>query len=224
LISRTELAAMIDHSVLRPDSTDEDVKNGCKLAVDLGLAAVVVNPAHIPTAVVNLKGSLVKACSVIAFPFGLSAKEVKLAETRNVLTLGAEEVDVVMNFSALRSGREAYVLDEVRGVVEVAKAHSKKVVVKLILETCYLNEAEKKKACLLAMEGGVDFVKTSTGFGPTGATANDVRLMRRVVGSRVGVKAAGGIRTLEQALQMINAGANRIGTSSSLNILNATQP
>jgi deoxyribose-phosphate aldolase len=215
---------MIDHSVLRPDSTEDDVKTGCKLAVNLGLAAVVVNPAHIPTAVANLKGSHVKACSVIAFPFGLSAKEVKLAETRNVLALGAEEVDVVMNFSALRSGRDAYVLDEIRGVVETAKTHPKKVIVKLILETCYLNQDEKKKACLLAVEGGVDFVKTSTGFGPTGATTDDIRLMRQAVGSRVGVKAAGGIRTLEQALQMVEAGANRIGTSSSLNILNAIQP
>ena len=224
MISRTQLASMIDHSVLRPDSTEDDVKTGCKLAVNLGLAAVVVNPAHIPTAVANLKGSHVKACSVIAFPFGLSAKEVKLAETRNVLALGAEEVDVVMNFSALRSGRDAYVLDEIRGVVETAKTHPKKVIVKLILETCYLNQDEKKKACLLAVEGGVDFVKTSTGFGPTGATTDDIRLMRQAVGSRVGVKAAGGIRTLEQALQMVEAGANRIGTSSSLNILNAIQP
>jgi deoxyribose-phosphate aldolase len=215
---------MLDHSVLRPDSTEEDVKNGCKLAVDLGLAAVVVNPTHVPIAATSLKGSRVKTCSVVSFPFGLSTKEVKLAETRNVLALGAEEIDMVMNFSALRSGQEAYVLAEIKGVMEMAKTYSKKITVKLILETCYLNENEKKKACLLAVEGGVDFVKTSTGFGPTGATVDDVHLMRQAVGSRVGVKAAGGIRTMEQTLRMVEAGADRIGTSSSLSILNAMQP
>jgi len=215
---------MLDHSVLRPDSTEEDVKNGCKLAVDLGLAAVVVNPTHVPIAATSLKGSPVKTCSVVSFPFGLSTKEVKLTETRNVLALGAEEIDMVMNFSALRSGQESYVLAEIKGVMEMAKTYPKKITVKLILETCYLNENEKKKACLLAVEGGVDFVKTSTGFGPTGATVNDVHLMRQTVGSRVGVKAAGGIRTMRQALGMVEAGADRIGTSSSLSILNAMQP
>lgn len=224
MTSRTKLAGMLDHSVLRPDSTEEDVKNGCKLAVDLGLAAVVVNPTHVPIAATSLKGSRVKTCSVVSFPFGLSTKEVKLAETRNVLALGAEEIDMVMNFSALRSGQEAYVLAEIKGVMEMAKTYSKKITVKLILETCYLNENEKKKACLLAVEGGVDFVKTSTGFGPTGATVDDVHLMRQAVGSRVGVKAAGGIRTMEQTLRMVEAGADRIGTSSSLSILNAMQP
>lgn len=217
MISRTKLASMIDHSVLRPDSTEEDVTNGCKLAVDLGLAAVVVNPTHVPIVATRLKGSSVKTCSVVSFPFGISTKEVKLAETRNVLALGAEEIDMVMNFSALRSRREDYVLNEITSVVELSRA--KKVVVKVILETCYLNEAEKKRACLLAVEGGADFVKTSTGFGPAGATVTDVHLMRETVGLRMGVKAAGGIRTMEQALEMVNAGANRIGTSSSLSIL-----
>jgi deoxyribose-phosphate aldolase len=210
---------MIDHSVLRPDSTEEEVRNGCKLAVDLGLAAVVVNPTYVPIVATSLKGSSVKTCSVVSFPFGLSTKEVKLAETRNVLAQGAEEIDMVMNFSALRSRREDYVLNEIKSVVELAKTQAKKVVVKVILETCYLNEAEKKRACLLAVEGGADFVKTSTGFGPAGATVNDVHLMREAVGLRLSVKAAGGIRTMEQALEMVNAGANRIGTSSSLSIL-----
>jgi len=210
---------MIDHSVLRPDSTDEDVKNGCKLAVDLGLAAVVVNPAQVPIVATYLKNSSVKTCSVISFPFGLSTTEAKIAETKSVLGEGAEEVDMVLNFSALRSRREAYVLNEIRSVVGLAKTYTKKVAVKVILETCYLNDAEKEKACLLAVEGGADFVKTSTGFGSAGANVGDIRLMRRIVGSRVGVKAAGGIRTTDQALQMVEAGANRIGTSSSLSIL-----
>ena len=219
MISRTKLAGMIDHSVLRPDSTEEDVRNGCKLAVDLGLAAVVVNPTYVPIVATSLKGSSVKTCSVVSFPFGLSTKEVKLAETRNVLAHGAEEIDMVMNFSALRSLREDYVLNEITSVVDLSKSQAKKVVVKVILETCYLNEAEKKRACLLAVEGGADFVKTSTGFGPAGATVNDVHLMREAVGLRLGVKAAGGIRTMEQAREMVNAGASRIGTSSSLSIL-----
>lgn len=144
MISRTKLAGMIDHSVLRPDSTEEDVKNGCELAVNLGLAAVVVNPAHVPIVATSLKGSNVKTCSVVAFPFGLSTKEVKLEEARNVLTLGAEEIDMVMNFNALHSRREDYVLSEIKSVVELARAQKKRVVVKVILETCYLNDVEKK--------------------------------------------------------------------------------
>ena len=143
------------------------------------------------------------------FPFGLSTKEVKLAETRNVLAHGAEEIDMVMNFSALRSRREDYVLNEITSVVDLSKSQAKKVVVKVILETCYLNEAEKKRACLLAVEGGADFVKTSTGFGPAGATVNDVHLMREAVGLRLGVKAAGGIRTMEQAREMVNCGGEQ---------------
>lgn len=212
---------MIDHSVLRPDSTEEDVKKACSLAIDLRLAAVVVNPAHIPIVATILKGSAVKTCSVISFPFGLSTTEAKVAEARSVLTQGAEEIDMVMNFSALRSGRENYVLNDIRSITDLASSGAKKVVVKVILETCYLNEKEKRQACLLAVEGGADFVKTSTGFGSAGATIEDVRLMKQTVGPKIGVKAAGGIRTAEQAVQMIEAGANRIGTSSSESILKA---
>jgi deoxyribose-phosphate aldolase len=210
---------MLDHSVLRPESTEEDVKNACSLAIDLGLAAVVVNPSHIPIVAANLKGSIVKTCSVISFPFGLSTTEAKLAEARGVLARGAEEIDVVMNFSALRSGRDDYVLNEIRSLTDLAKSGAKKALVKVILETCYLNEAEKRRACMLAVSAGADFVKTSTGFGPAGATVEDVRLMKQTVGPRIGVKAAGGIRTAQQALQMIEAGADRIGTSSSASIL-----
>ena len=220
-MSRVKLASMLDHSVLRPESTDEDVKKACGLAIDLGVAAVVVNPSHIPIVAANLKGSTVKTCSVISFPFGLSTTEAKLAEARDVLARGAEEIDVVMNFSALRSGRDDYVLGEIRSLTDLAKSGAKRVLVKVILETCYLNEGEKRRACLLAVSGGADFVKTSTGFGPAGATVEDVRLMKQIVGPRVGVKAAGGIRTAQQALQMIEAGADRIGTSSSASILEA---
>jgi len=210
---------MIDHSVLRPESTEEDVKKACGLAVELGLAAVVVNPAHIPVVAASLKGSAAKACSVISFPFGVSTTEGKVAEAKSVLSQGAEEIDMVMNFSALRSGKESYVLNDIRSVTDLAKGQAKKVVVKVILETCYLNEKEKKQACLLAVEGGADFVKTSTGFGSGGATIEDVRLMKQAVGPKIGVKAAGGIRTTQEAVRMVEAGASRIGTSSSLAIL-----
>jgi deoxyribose-phosphate aldolase len=212
---------MIDHSVLRPESTEQDVKQACSLATKLGVAAVVVNPAHIPVAAASLRGSNVKPCSVIAFPFGLSTTEAKLAETTNALAQGAMELDVVMNFSALRSDREDYVLNETRSITELAKSRGSRVIVKVILETCYLSESQKKQACLLAVKGGADFVKTSTGFGSGGATVEDVRLMKQTVGPRVGVKAAGGIRTVEQAFQMIDAGADRIGTSSTVSILKA---
>ena len=218
-MSRAKLASMIDHAVLRPDSTADEVTKACKIAIDLGLAAVVVNPAYVPTVVNGLKGSTVKACSVISFPFGLSTTDVKLAETRNVLSLGAEEVDMVMNFSALRSNREDYVLNEIRSITSLARTVKKNAIVKVILETCYLNEAQKRQACLLAVKGGADFVKTSTGFGSAGATVEDVRLLKQSVSLETRVKAAGGIRTLDQALQMIEAGADRIGTSSSVSIL-----
>jgi len=223
LIERADLARMIDHSVLRPESTEDEVKKACELAVEFGLAAVVVNPYHIPITVAGLKGSKVKACSVIGFPFGLSATEAKLAEAKAVLAKGAEEIDVVMNFSALRSGREDDVLNELTRMIALAKESGKGIVVKAILETCYLNYTQKKQACLVAVKAGADFVKTSTGFGAAGATVDDVRLLRRTVPSSVGVKAAGGIRTADQAVQMVEAGANRIGTSSSLSILNAMQ-
>jgi deoxyribose-phosphate aldolase len=220
-MARAKLAGMLDHSVLRPESTEEDVKKACGIAINLRLAAVVVNPSHIPLVAANLKGSTVKTCSVISFPFGLSTTEAKLAEARDVLGRGAEEIDVVMNFSALRSGRDDYVLNEIRSLTDLAKSGARKALVKVILETCYLTESQKRRACRLAVSGGADFVKTSTGFAPAGATVEDVRLMRQTVGPRIGVKAAGGIRTAEQALQMIEAGANRIGTSSSASILEA---
>jgi len=221
LISRRKLAAMIDHSVLRPESTEEDVRKGCKLALDLGLAAVVVNPAHVTLTAASLgTSSPVKPCSVISFPFGLSTTETKLNEATEAISHGAKEIDVVMNYSALRSGKAEYVLNEIKEITGLARrVVTTKTLVKVIIETCYLNEAQKRNACLLAVEGGADFVKTSTGFGLAGATPEDVRLMRQTVGPNIGVKAAGGIRNLEQALKMVEAGADRIGTSSSPSIL-----
>jgi deoxyribose-phosphate aldolase len=219
MTSREQLAMMIDHSLLHPNLTADEIRRGCQDAIEFGFAAVVVNPAHVPVTARALKGSPVKACSVVSFPFGLSTREAKVLETRKALVEGAEEIDMVMNFSALRSGQTELVLNDIEGVVDEAERTSKRIVVKVILENCYLSQAEKERACQLVVKAGADFVKTSTGFGKSGATVEDVQLMRKTVGPKFGVKAAGGIRTLEQALQMIEAGADRIGTSASVSII-----
>jgi deoxyribose-phosphate aldolase len=209
---------------LNPSVTEEDIKKGCQEALQYGFAAVVVNPSHVPIVARELKSSTVKACSVISFPFGLSTTAGKIHEARTAMEQGADEIDMVMNFSALKSGHSQLVLNDVRGVVQEARRTQRKVIVKVILENCYLLENEKREACQLSVQAGADFVKTSTGFGKGGATVEDVRLMREVVGPKFGVKAAGGIRTLEQALQMIEAGASRIGASASVSIVESLKP
>jgi deoxyribose-phosphate aldolase len=215
---------MIDHSLLNPSVTDTEVMKGCREAIQYGFAAVVVNPSHVPIVARELKGSTVKVCSVISFPFGLTPTAAKMYEARTALEQGADEIDMVMNFSALKSGHEEFVLNDIRGVVEEAKRRKGKAVVKVILENCYLTGNEKREACRLVVQAGADYVKTSTGFGNGGATVDDVRLMREIVGPKFGVKAAGGIRTVEQALQMIEAGANRIGASASVSIVENLKP
>ncbi len=219
MISKRELARMIDHSLLHPSLTSEDIRKGCAEGLKYGFAAVVVNPVHIPIVAKVLQGSHVKVCSVLSFPFGLSSSAVKAHEASTVLAEGAQEIDMVMNFSALRSGEPDLVRNDIIAVVGEAKQFSKGVVVKVILENCYLSDEQKIQACVLAAEAGADYVKTSTGFGTGGATVEDVRLMRKAVGQNLGVKAAGGIRTLDQALKMVEAGANRIGTSASVSIV-----
>lgn len=219
LISKGQLARMIDHSLLHPSLTSEDIRKGCAEGLKYGFAAVVVNPVHIPIVAKVLQGSPVKVCSVLSFPFGLSPSAVKAHEANAVLAEGAQEIDMVMNFGALRSGEPDIVRNDIMAVVGEAKQFSKGVVVKVILENCYLSEEQKIQACALAAEAGADYVKTSTGFGTGGATVEDVRLMRKAVGQNLGVKAAGGIRTLDQALGMVEAGANRIGTSASVSIV-----
>jgi deoxyribose-phosphate aldolase len=217
--SREEFAQMIDHSLLRPSLTADDIKRGCQEAVSHGFAAVVVNPAQVDIAVEAVRRSSVKVCSVISFPFGLSTTDAKVYETRTVLAKEAQEIDMVMNYSALRSSLNEVVLKDMKDVVDEARNMSSGTVVKVILENCYLSNDEKVRACILAVKAGADFVKTSTGFGPSGATVDDVKLMRNTVGLKVGVKAAGGIRTLDEAVRMIDAGANRIGTSASVSII-----
>jgi len=212
---------MIDHSLLRPDLTSDDILRGCKEAIDYDFVCVCVNPAHVELAARTLSGTNVRVSSVVSFPFGLSTTDAKVTEAQIALSQGAREIDMVMNYSALRSGQLRFVEEDIRRVVDAAKAHHKDTIVKVILENCYLTERQKIDACTTAVQAHADFVKTSTGFGAGGATVDDVRLMRRTVGPKIGVKAAGGIKTLEQALRMVDAGATRIGTSSSIPIIEA---
>jgi deoxyribose-phosphate aldolase len=218
------VARLIDHSILQPNSTIDDILKGCRDAAENSFAAVVVNPMHVGIVSKALRGSSVIACSVVSFPFGLSTTDVKVQETRRAIEDGAEEIDMVMNYSMLRSGKADLVKGDIESVVRTAKESSSKILVKVILENCYLTSAEKVSACELAVGAGADFVKTSTGFGAAGATIDDVLLMRKTVGPKIGVKAAGGIRTLEQTLQFVNAGANRVGTSSSVQIVKSLKP
>jgi deoxyribose-phosphate aldolase len=210
---------MIDHSLLRPDLTYDDILRGCQEARENNFITVCVNPAHVELAANALKGTNVRVCSVVSFPLGLSTTDTKVHEAKMALANGAREVDMVMNYGALRSGQTLLVQEDVRRVVEAAKAFRKEAIVKVILENCYLTKQEKITGCTISVEADADFVKTSTGFGAGGATIDDVRLMRQAVGPKVGIKAAGGVRTIEQAIEMIEAGATRIGTSSSLSII-----
>jgi deoxyribose-phosphate aldolase len=214
-ITRQQLASMIDHSLLRPNATLEELKKVCQEAIEYGFKAVCINPIFVADAVSLLKGKDVVVCSVIGFPFGTHSSRTKAIETNEVIELGAREVDMVIRVGALKDKKDPQVLEDIHAVIDAAKRHP----VKVILETCYLTEEEKVRGCRLVMEAGAAFVKTSTGFASGGATVEDVRLMRNTVGKDFGVKAAGGIRTLEDALKMIEAGANRLGTSGSVAII-----
>jgi deoxyribose-phosphate aldolase len=212
------LAAAIDHTLLKPDATSAQIVAICSEAQRFGFAAVCVNPCHIPLVAQALREApAVRACSVIGFPLGANHRRIKAAETQQAVVDGAREVDMVMAVGALKDGRLDAVAADIRAVVEAAG----EVPVKVIIETCCLTDDEKITACQLAVRSGAQFVKTSTGFGSAGATAADVRLMRAAVGKGLGVKASGGIRTLEQTMEMIEAGANRIGTSSGVAIIEA---
>lgn len=218
-----EIARYIDHTNLKPYATKEDIIKLCDEAIQYGFYAVCVNPYRVKLAKDYLsgKGADVRVASVIGFPLGATPTEVKVFEAKKALDDGADELDMVINIGALKDGDYEYVKRDIEEVVKVA--HEKGAKVKVIIETCYLTDEEKVKACELAKEAGADFVKTSTGFGTGGATVEDVRLMRKVVGPEMGVKASGGIRTYEQAVAMIEAGANRIGTSSGVKIVEGAQ-
>jgi deoxyribose-phosphate aldolase len=214
-----DVAGLIDHTLLKPEATREDIVRVCREARQFGFASVCVNPYWVPLAASELAGSCVKVCSVAGFPLGASAASIKRAEAEEALREGAQEIDMVINVGALRSGDFEVVDGEIRAVAEAC--HRAGAIVKTILETALLDDRQKAIACALAKLAGADFVKTSTGFGPAGATVEDVALMRLVVGPEMGVKAAGGIRTLDDFQRMVAAGATRIGASASVKIAEA---
>jgi deoxyribose-phosphate aldolase len=212
-----KLAGMIDHTLLKPDATPDQVAQLCFEARKYGFASVCVNPAWVSLCAQLLQGSPVKVCSVIGFPLGASAPEVKAFEAQKAIEQGATEIDMVINIGALKARDLDLVGKDIRGVVNTG--HAKGALVKVIIEAVLLTDEEKTIACLISKESGADFVKTSTGFAGGGATAHDVALMRRVVGPEMGVKASGGVRTYEDAESMIKAGATRIGASAGVKII-----
>lgn len=205
----------IDHTILNPDATKDEVIKVIDEAKAYNFASVCLEPCWVTLAAERLADSDVKVCTVIGFPLGANTKTVKAFEAKEAVENGADEVDMVLNIGALKSGEYDLVLEDMKAVREAAKD----AVVKVILETCLLTDDEKKKACALAKEAGMDFVKTSTGFSMAGATTDDVKLMREAVGDAMGVKASGGIRDRETAEAMIAAGASRIGASKSIAIV-----
>jgi deoxyribose-phosphate aldolase len=212
-----DIARLIDHTLLKPEASRDDIRKLCEEALKYGFASVCVNPWNVSQAAEMLRGSEVRVCTVAGFPLGATLPQVKVYEAEEAIKLGAQEVDMVINVGALKSGQDEAVEADIRGVVEAS--HRGGAIVKVILETALLTTDEKVRGSLAAKNAAADFVKTSTGFGPGGATAEDVRLMRAVVGGEIGVKAAGGVRSLEDLKKMVEAGATRIGASASVKIL-----
>jgi deoxyribose-phosphate aldolase len=216
-----QIASLIDHTLLRPEASRSDIEKLCAEAVRFGFASVCINPWYVPLAVELVRGSAVKVCTVVGFPLGATLPRVKIYEAEEAIKLGAREIDMVQNIGALKSGEDAQVESDIRGVVEAS--HRGGAICKVILETALLTASEKVRASLTAKRAGADFVKTSTGLSSAGATVEDVALMRAAVGEKLGIKAAGGIRTLEDLRQMVSAGATRIGASASVKIVEQTR-
>ncbi len=212
-----DIAALIDHTLLKPESSRDDILKLCAEAVEFGFASVCINPTWVSTAAAAVRGSAVKVCTVVGFPLGATLPSVKTFEAEEAVKLGAQEVDMVINVGALKSGDDELVEQDIRGVVAACRRGG--ALTKVILECALLTDEEKVRASCLAQSAGADFVKTSTGFGPGGATAHDVELMRLAVGPEMGVKAAGGIRSYEDLKAMVSAGATRIGASASVKIM-----
>ncbi len=212
-----KLARLIDHTLLKPDATQQEVAQLCFEARKYGFASVCINPTWVTLCAQLLKDSLVKVCTVIGFPLGATAPEVKAFEAQTAIEHGATEIDMVINIGALKARDLELVANDIHGVVTAS--HARGAIVKVIIETVLLTDEEKTIACLLSKEAGADFVKTSTGFAGGGATVKDVALMRRTVGPEMGVKASGGVRTFEDAESMIKAGATRIGASAGVKII-----
>ena len=209
-------ASLIDHTLLKPEASESDIRRLCEEAAQFGFASVCVNPAWVKRASEFLRGTSVPVCTVIGFPLGATLPDVKAYEARRAIFNGAREVDMVINVGALKSGDDCAVEDDIRAVVEAG--HENGVLVKVIIETALLTDEEKVRACLASKNAGADFVKTSTGFAKGGATVEDVSLMRRAVGSALGVKASGGVKGIEDARAMFEAGATRIGASVGVKI------
>ena len=212
-----DIADMIDHSLLRPELTDDDVRVGCRIARENGCVSVCVKPADVRLSARELAGSKVLVTTVVGFPHGSSTTEAKLCEARTALADGAKELDMVLNIGKLRSAENAYVEEEIRRIC--ALAHEARALVKVILENHYLTDAQKVTACVLAERAGADFVKTSSGFAASGATIADLQLMRRPCSARVSIKAAGGVRTLDDALAVRAVGTSRFGATQTIAIL-----
>ncbi len=210
-------AGLIDHTLLKPEASRDDIRKLCQEAVRFGFASVCINPWNVPLAAELVRGTKVKVCTVIGFPLGATLSQVKIHEAEEAIKLGAQEVDMVINIGALKSGQDDVVESDIRGVVEVA--HRGGAICKVIFETSLLTIEEKVRAALASKRAGADFVKTSTGFSTGGATAEDVALMRAVVGTDIGVKASGGVRTFDDLKKMVCAGATRIGASASVKIM-----
>ena len=214
-MNKKELARMIDHTLLKPEATKEQIEKLCKEALEYNFASVCINPSNIEVAAEILKDSSVKVCTVIGFPLGATTTKVKAFETKDAIENGATEVDMVINIGKIKEKDYDYVKRDIEAVVNEAKG---KALTKVIIETCLLTDEEKIIACKIAKDAKADFVKTSTGFSTDGAKSSDLKLMRKTVGEDMGVKASGGIRTLEDVLEAIKSGANRIGASASIAI------
>lgn len=211
-------AKLIDHTLLKPNASVADIIKLCEEAKEFSFMSVCVNPCFIPLCVKELAGSGVKVCTVIGFPLGATLRQVKVNETREAVFEGADEIDMVINISQLKEGNDEYVYQEIKDIRKACKDK----ILKVIIETCILTDEEKVRACQLAQKAEADFVKTSTGFSTGGATVEDVALMRKTVGPTMGVKASGGVRSHEDMLKMVKAGATRIGTSGGPKILKPT--
>jgi deoxyribose-phosphate aldolase len=214
-IPKKEIAKYIDHTLLKPDANIKDIEKLCNEANNYNFASVCVNPHYIKYCAEKLKDSAVKVVSVIGFPLGANTTEIKKAEVIQAVKDGADELDMVINIGSLKSGDYENVSQDIKSVVEVAEGKC----VKVIIETCLLTESEKIKACELSKKAGANFVKTSTGFSSNGATIEDVKLMKKVVGEKMQVKASGGIHSYEEAIAMIEAGASRLGASAGVKII-----
>ncbi len=216
-LSSQDLAGMIDHTLLKPDATLSEINQLCEEAMQNHFASVCINPSFVATCFNLIKSSNVKVCTVIGFPLGATTTQTKFLEAEEAIKNGAEELDMVINIGKLKDKNYQFVFDDLKSIADLSKKHL--CISKVILETCLLNNEEKVIACLLAKEAGLNFVKTSTGFSQSGATVHDVSLMKFVVGEKMQVKASGGIRSYEDAIAMINAGAKRLGASAGVKII-----